>query len=80
MTRRSLLEEDYIREFLQQRYCNGVMGVPITFLDKYSPGQFEIIQLCASHGKEPKGIENESGCINGKWLYARILIRKKAGV
>ena len=55
----------------------GVMGVPITFLDKYNPEQFEILQLCASHGKEPKGIENEAGCINGKWIYARILIRNK---
>ena len=28
---------------LQERYCNGVAGVPITFLDKYSPDQFEIV-------------------------------------
>lgn len=55
----------------------GVMGVPITFLDKYCPGQFEIIQLCASHGKRPRNIENECGCINGKWVYSRILIRRK---
>ena len=25
------------------RKCNGVMGVPITFLDKYCPEQFEIV-------------------------------------
>lgn len=56
---------------------DGVMGVPITFLDKYCPEQFEIVQLCASHGKTPKNIENESGCINGKWLYARVLIRRR---
>ena len=56
---------------------DGVMGVPISFLDKYCPEQFEIISLAASHGKEPKGIENEAGCINGKWVYARILIRKR---
>ena len=55
----------------------GVMGVPISFLDKYCPDQFEIIQLCASHGKFPKNIENESCYLNGKWVYARILIRKK---
>lgn len=24
-------------------YCNGVMGFPITFLDKYNPNQFEIV-------------------------------------
>ena len=23
--------------------CNGIMGVPISFLDKYNPDQFEII-------------------------------------
>lgn len=26
-------------------YCNGMIGVPITFLDKYNPSQFEIIAL-----------------------------------
>ena len=56
---------------------DGVMGVPITFLDKYNPEQFEITYLAASHGKIPKGIENEAGCINGKWVYARIFIKKK---
>lgn len=56
---------------------DGVMGVPVTFLEKYCPEQFEIISLAASHGKEPKGIENEAGYINGKWVYARILIRKR---
>ena len=25
---------------------NGVMGVPITFMDKYSPDQFEIVGMC----------------------------------
>ena len=56
---------------------NEMMGVPITFLDKYCPEQFEILQLCASHGKTPKGIPNESAYLNGGWVYARILIRKK---
>lgn len=51
---------------------DGVMGVPITFLDKYNPEQFEII------GNEilldiPKG----RGYINGKRMYSRIFIRKK---
>ena len=32
-----------ISDYLQKRYCNGVAGVPITFLDKYSPDQFEIV-------------------------------------
>jgi len=59
------------------RDYEGIMGVPISFLDKFCPEQFEIIQLCASHGKFPKNIENESCYLDGKWVYARILIRKK---
>ncbi len=55
----------------------GLMGVPITFLDKYNPDQFELVQLCASHGKIPRNIENESPYLNGKWTYTRILIRNK---
>lgn len=54
-----------------------VMGVPITFLDKYCPEQFDILGYCASHGKLPRGIPNESPYLNGKWVYNRILIRKK---
>lgn len=50
---------------------DGVMGVPITFLDKYNPEQFEIL------GNEydlniPKG----RGYINGKRMYSRIFIKK----
>ncbi len=56
---------------------DDVMGVPITFLDKYCPEQFDILGYCASHGKLPKGIPNESPFLNGKWVYNRILIRKK---
>ena len=26
--------------------CDGVMGVPITFMDKYNPDQFEILGMC----------------------------------
>ena len=49
---------------------NGVMGVPITWLEKYNPEQFEIIGKANTNGT-PK--------INGKNLYTRILIRKKVG-
>lgn len=51
---------------------DGVMGVPITFLDKYNPDQFEIL------GNEKMlGIEKGRGYINGKRLYARIFIKLK---
>ena len=48
----------------------GVMGVPITFLDKYNPDQFEIIKF-------RKGDDDKDLTINGKSPYFRILIRKK---
>ena len=42
---RSLLStnSENINGCLQERYCNGITGVPITFLDKYNPEQFEIV-------------------------------------
>ena len=62
----------------------GVMGVPITFLDKYSPEQFEILGLSASAGynEEIVGIpflgNKDARClINGKNTYARVFIKNK---
>jgi hypothetical protein len=48
----------------------GVMGVPITFLHKYNPEQFEIIKF-------RKGNDEKDLSINGKCPYFRILIRNK---
>lgn len=56
---------------------NPIIGVPITFLNSHNPEQFDVTYLAASHGKTPKGIENEAGCINGKWVYARVFIKKR---
>jgi hypothetical protein len=70
---------------------DGIMGVPITFLDKYSPEQFEIIWQASGNTKAsaPKEIleqlkyvqhpDDRGGCtiINGKRTYGRILIRHK---
>ncbi len=36
---------DFMTESLSNVRCNGVMGVPITFLDKYNPEQFEILGI-----------------------------------
>ena len=55
----------------------GLMGVPISFLDKYCPEQFEILGHMDSHGKVPKGIPDEAPYLNGKWVYSRILIRHR---
>ncbi|MCR4612435.1 MAG: adenine-specific methyltransferase EcoRI family protein [Bacteroidaceae bacterium] len=49
---------------------DGVMGVPITFLDKYNPNQFEIVKF-------RKGNDDKDLSINGKCPYFRILIRRK---
>lgn len=48
----------------------GCMGVPITFLDKYNPEQFEIVKF-------RKGNDDRDLCINGKCPYFRIIIRKR---
>lgn len=53
----------------------GVMGVPITFLDKYNPEQFEIVGLDRYVPDNPK--YGHRFTINGKETYARILIRRK---
>lgn len=46
----------------------GVMGVPITFLHKYNPSQFEIVKF-------RKGNDDKDLSISGKCPYFRILIR-----
>lgn len=70
---------------------DGIMGVPITFLDKYSPDQFEIIML--ANGNARTNVSSKVlaevnyrqhpedrggvGIINGQRVYVRILIRRK---
>ena len=62
---------------------DGVMGVPITFLDKYNPEQFEILGATESEGKgfsnglwiESSGIAQ--ALVHGERVYKRIFIRKK---
>ena len=53
----------------------GIMGVPITIIDKYNSDQFEIL------GEANHGSDNEydlfKPTINGKELFKRILIRNR---
>ena len=70
---------------------DGVMGVPITFMDKYNPEQFEIIWQASGNTRAsaPKDIlerlnyrshpEDRGGCtiVNGSRTYGRILIKRK---
>ena len=61
-----------------------VMGVPITFINKYNPNQFEILGHTTSSDKSPE-VEKirtnpkyrSAGRINGKAKYHRIFIRRK---
>ena len=83
---------------------DGVMGVPITFMNQYNPDQFEIIGLGIAnlglecgvqpykpHHKQYRKEVQHKGQVDGDLYmvdendhpvvpYARILIRKKAGV
>lgn len=56
---------------------DGAMGVPITFLDKYNPDQFEIVGLCWILLREMKSSESMMK-INGKRKYRRIIIKKRS--
>lgn len=49
---------------------DGVIGVPISFIDKYCPEQFEIVNF-------RKGNDDKDLSVNGKCPYFRILIRRK---
>ena len=61
----------------------GVMGVPISFLDKYCPEQFEILGATESEGKGfSNGLwDSSSGVaqplVHGERIYKRIFIRHK---
>ncbi len=48
----------------------GAMGVPITFMNKYNPDQFEIIKF-------RKGDDSKDLSINGKYTFFRIIIKNK---
>lgn len=54
---------------------DGVMGVPITFFDKYCPDQFEIVGV-ANHGKDSQ-YDLFAPLLNGKQVFKRILIRRR---
>ncbi len=57
---------------------SGIMGVPITIINKYNPEQFEIV------GEANHGSDNEydlfKPTVNGKLLFKRILIRNKCPI
>lgn len=64
---------------------NGTIGVPITFLDKFNPKQFELIgsDFQVKEGKLDFLLKKEwegkidRAYLNGKRLYSRIFIKKR---
>lgn len=69
---------------------DGLMGVPITFIDKWNPGQFDVIGMLSDNkgdgiyifnGEEryiDEGHKHYTGpVIDGKALYKRLLIKRK---
>lgn len=81
VTKTSDIPEDY----------DGIMGVPITFMCKYCPDQFDIIWQASGNTRAcaPKEVleqlnykphpKDRGGCgiINGQRVYSRILIRRR---
>ena len=59
---------DKVSEIPEDYY--GEMGVPVTFLHKYNPEQFEIVRF-------RKGDDGKDLRVNGKYTYFRILIRRR---
>ena len=53
---------------------DGVMGVPITFLDKYNPDQFEILGIMANNSITEFNLGYPF--IGGKRKYARVLVKR----
>ena len=51
----------------------GVMGVPVTFIDKYNPNQFEIVGQMATTKVDK--FNYGYPYINRKKIYARVLIK-----
>ena len=69
--------------------CSGIMGVPITYLFKHCPEQFEIVGMCENmdlyecrnryfelFGKKGTYDLNAAGVVNGTKVYQRLLIRR----
>lgn len=64
---------------------DGLMAVPITFMDKFNPNQFEIVG-CSDNGAVPECYKlphfkrHNEPYLNGKKLYTRIFIRRRKEV
>ena len=55
---------------------DGVMGVPISFLDKYNPKQFEILGCNRGIDQDPNGVYGRGAFLNGKEVFKRLFVRR----
>ena len=73
----TFMERECTAESSYRRYCNGLIGAPVTFFNRYNPEQFEVL----GHEHDING-NGGSGVINGQFetggrgKYKRIIIRK----
>ena len=58
----------------------GVMGVPVSFLSKYNPDQFELVGSNRGIGQDPNGVYGRGSYLKGKETFKRIFIRHKEKV
>lgn len=75
----SAIEVSFVEVIPSDYY--DVMGVPISFLDKYNPDQFEIVGCSYSYGR-PDGWDssiNMAVSVGGVDVYKRLLIKHKKG-
>jgi hypothetical protein len=64
---------------------DGIMGVPVSFLNRYNPNQFEIVGIDydVKEGRLPELINPnwegklDRAYLNGKRLYTRIFIKRR---
>jgi len=55
----------------------GAMGVPITFLTKYNPEQFELLGCNRGVDQDPNGTYGRGSYLNGKETFKRLFIRNR---
>lgn len=57
---------------------DGVMGVPISFLDKYNPEQFELLGSNRGVDQDINGIYGRGSMLNGKETFKRLFVKRKS--
>jgi len=55
----------------------GVIGVPVSYMDKHDPSRFEIVGSSKWRGQDPAGYYGRKAVLDGKEMFARIFIRRR---